>query len=314
MLSSIGRAALKRSGAGAGACQVSTNRVAQHARLLRITNSPQGANNLPGQDQLAFQFLRCYATATKVATKAPSKTTKSKSAGSTTKAKKPAKKVAKKPKAVKKPAKKVLTDKQRTAASIRDLKAKALTPPPNKPSTVWQLIFQESMKSKTREGGISDTAREAAAKYKSLSPAELETYNHKANQNKLENEAALKKWVETHTPEEIRIANNARTLLKRKLEKPNRFTLISDPRMPKRPINPYLLYVRDKMTSGDFKGIKTSEAVTLISNEWRALSPSQKKPYEDRALVDADRYAREFKTAFHRDPPSVVALENKAAA
>lgn len=86
----------------------------------------------------------------------------------------------------------------------------------------------------------------------------------------------MKKWIESHTPDEIRIANNARTMLKRKLNKPASYTLISDPRIPKKPANSYLHYVQEKLASGDFKGIKLSEAIVLISNEWKALSPSQK--------------------------------------
>jgi len=105
----------------------------------------------------------------------------------------------------------------------------------------------------------------------------LQSYNHTANQNKAANETAYREWTESHTPEKIRIANNARRLLKRKTGKTNSWPLISDARQPKRPLTPYLLFSLGRHSSGDFKGIDLKDAVGMLAKEWAALPASERK-------------------------------------
>jgi len=101
--------------------------------------------------------------------------------------------------------------------------------------------------------------------------------NQKANENKALTDIAFKKWVETHTPEQIRDANNARSALKRKLGKHHAYPPITDPRLPKRAASAYLFFVKDRFTSGDFKGISIVEATRLIAAEWKALAAGERK-------------------------------------
>jgi hypothetical protein len=88
----------------------------------------------------------------------------------------------------------------------------------------------------------------------------------------------MKKWVESHTPDEIRIANNARRLLRRKQPNASRkYPLIADDRQPKMPTSAMLYFMRAKRASGDMKGMKLSEATTLLSQEWKQLPASERK-------------------------------------
>jgi hypothetical protein len=87
---------------------------------------------------------------------------------------------------------------------------------------------------------------------------------------------AYKEWVETHAPEAIRIANNARLMLTRKYKKRS-FQQIQDSRLPKRPILPRSIFLRDRYASGDLKGIPFADASKLIHREYDALSPSERK-------------------------------------
>jgi len=104
----------------------------------------------------------------------------------------------------------------------------------------------------------------------------LQAYNHTANQNKAANKLALKKWVESHTPDQIRVANNARKQLKRKLTA-RKYPLIPDDRAPKHPTNAMIYYMKEKHASGDLKGLKISETANLLSQEWKNLSASERK-------------------------------------
>jgi hypothetical protein len=105
--------------------------------------------------------------------------------------------------------------------------------------------------------------------------------NQIANDNKIANQAAFSKWLQTHTPEQIKDANNARQLLKRKLKKSGAklhdVSPIADPRLPKRAGNALSYFLKDRHASGDFKGIKIGDAGKLISQEWKTLPAGERK-------------------------------------
>lgn len=175
MLSTIERAAIRRVVAGG---TQSTNRAFQsiwHLQHVATSHIPRSGS-----------VGRSYATATKAAPKpkttkpttTKSKTAKPKAAANKV-AKKPAKKVARK-KAVKKakpktrkPVKKILTEEQAKKVAVKDLKAKALSPPKQKPSTAWSVLVSEYVKEHAAAGSGSGM-KEASSKYKILSPTELE--------------------------------------------------------------------------------------------------------------------------------------------
>ena len=181
MLSNIGRAAIRR--VGAGASQSSTNRIFQSAWYLQRVNNSKNADNASVLPQLPLSVRRSYATAAKA-----TQPTRGRPKGSTSKtttrkastkkaAKKPVKKkavkkVAKKPK--RKPVKKViLTEAQKEKVEVKKLKLTALTPPKGLPKTAWTILLQE-MIPKGTNASIATLSKEAAAKYKTLTAEELE--------------------------------------------------------------------------------------------------------------------------------------------
>ena len=183
MLSSIGRAAIRRGGVGARFA--STNRALQSIWCLQRVNVSRGANEPNTKFQLAILFPRSYATATKTVTKsgpkAKAKTIKAAKAKPKTKVKKPVKKPVKKkvvkPKAKKpkKPAKKVRTDDQKKRAQIKKLKERALSPPPKKADDPWKLFLQQELAQRRGSGEpVSNVSKNAGAKYRALSPQERE--------------------------------------------------------------------------------------------------------------------------------------------
>ena len=114
------------------------------------------------------------------------KKTKAKAKVKKPKVKKPKAKKAKKPK-VKKPKakkpKKVLTAEEKTKATIKELKAKALKAPPTLITATWHLFLQEKLKAMEKveeaaKGSIQRNfgavASEASAAYKALLPEQVE--------------------------------------------------------------------------------------------------------------------------------------------
>lgn len=169
MLSSIGRAAIRRVGAGAG----STNKLLQSTWFVHHASA---------RTQFALSLRRLYATSlktTKTVTKVSKTSAKPKAKKAAPKKakakavkKKPVKKAVKKVAAKPKRKPKRLTPEAKEKAHIKELKAAALfTAPKRKPQTVWLLVVAQEA-SKGTSAPVS--AKGASAKYKSLSPAEIE--------------------------------------------------------------------------------------------------------------------------------------------
>ena len=96
------------------------------------------------------------------------------------------------------------------------------------------------------------------------------------------------RWVSSHSPDEIREANNARRALSKIAKEPkpagrksrlvaHRIYPIKDDRLVKRPITSYSAYIRDRWASGDFRGVTVSEASKAIGREWKSLSRDEAK-------------------------------------
>ena len=173
-------------------------------RSLVILTKPQLHSSLPCREQAQWKQIvlsRPYATeATATGSAAPKtgqkirkpatrrtkstgtakktstgsrRTTKKKSRGKGAKYSKKAKKT-KKVRTAKK-----LTEKQKKAVAvtkekkeIKHLKEVALKQPKRLPATAWQVVFSESMKN--GEGKLTERAKHASAKFKSMSAAERE--------------------------------------------------------------------------------------------------------------------------------------------
>ncbi|KAK3056852.1 hypothetical protein LTS18_011604, partial [Coniosporium uncinatum] len=225
-------------------------------------------------------------------------------------------KKAKKP-AAKKPApnKKVPSERQVQLAAkkkqreeLKLLKEQALVEPKKKPETAYIIFNAEQASPGMR---IAQNAKERAEKYRELTPSEREHYNHLANENKAANATAYEAWVSSHTPEQIRLANNARRRLKQLLpltksgsqRSGKGLTLIQDARQVKRPASSFSIFHGERYRSEDMKGIALAEVAKLTSGEYKALSESERKKYIDLAAEDRARYTREYKDVYGHDMP-----------
>ena len=139
-----------------------------------------------------------------------------------------------------------------------------------------------------------------------------------------------RQWIESHTPTAIYEANLARLSLRRR--KVRGYHKLQDHRQVKGRLNAYALFMKDRLLSGDMKGLKGPEAFRLTAREWKGLSASERKasfiphifhgslltdpqPYDDTAKQDATRYAQEVKTVYNRNvtPPKPRAQAAAAA-
>jgi hypothetical protein len=174
MLSTIGRAAVRRVVAPGPQSTNNAFRSVWHLQYVGTFHHPKGSSALP---KSSFPLVRTYATATKVSPK-PKTTTAQKAKPKKAAAKKPVKKLAKKKNVLKKLVKKVvkkkvLTEEEKKKAVVKALKAKALSIPKKLPQSAWTVLTSEH--SRVNPGSMASGGMvEVAGKYKNLSPAELE--------------------------------------------------------------------------------------------------------------------------------------------
>jgi hypothetical protein len=54
----------------------------------------------------------------------------------------------------------------------------------------------------------------------------------------------------------------------------------------------------------------TGQVGKVLGERWKALTPLQRKPYEDKALIDKERYEKQ-KAAYLVSPPAPVKMDDK---
>ncbi|KAK4987503.1 hypothetical protein LTR66_007584 [Elasticomyces elasticus] len=182
---------------------------------------------------------------------------------------------------------------------LQALKDAALYPPPEKGRSAWQEFSMVELKGPHPDGVTIPSVRltAAAAKWKALPPAELEHWNHLANEHKAANKAAYMSWVESHTPEQIRAANRARGKLNRldttRKRRALLIPLIKDHRRITAPRPAYNFFMRERHASGDLRHIPLAEATKLIGQEWRALGEEEKQKYLDLGTEERIQYRKD---------------------
>lgn len=152
----------------------------------------------------------------------------------------------------------------------------------------------------------------------------MQHYNHVAGEKNAAKEKEYQAWIQTYTPDQIRIANLARARLRKLLPKLKSKRShahthpIRDSRLVKQPPAAFSRFTSERHSSGDLKGIGLAEASKLISNEWKALSASEKKvrsialdvscllsllqKYEDAYALEKVEFQREYERTYGHKP------------
>ncbi|KAI6346192.1 hypothetical protein MCOR25_010991 [Pyricularia grisea] len=289
------------------------------ATAMRAGALASGSRAVLGANVAASRFVLA---ARPMATAAAKKSTASTGASAAKKAA-PKKKAttAAKPKTTKAKAVKKSVDKpqkseeaikaEKLAAKKKDLIAEkkrllevALLPEPaTEPIRAAQLYIKEAFAEARSNLVVLPKLAQCVAEFKELSPAELQEYEERAAKNEIANKAAYQAWVESHTPAQINEANKARTRLSRvfnvkRVGKSVVAKKIKDDRIPSAPLSAYLIFVQNKMKQAGFSSetnsgkLKASHVMSGVAAEWRSLSDTERKVYEDLSIADKARYEK----------------------
>ncbi|KAK3372506.1 hypothetical protein B0H63DRAFT_299273 [Podospora didyma] len=181
------------------------------------------------------------------------------------------------------------------------------------------LFLQENYKS--AEGVGTDRTSKLAKSYKALSAEELKRLQDQAEQNRAANQVAYKAWVASFTPSQVQAANIIRKHIKRetrkrrsalgkKLKKYPEYLPIVDDRLPMKPAGTgYQLFQKESLHSGPLASAADSRVrVTEASKLWNAMNEEERKPYQDAAAADRERWTKEAELVFGKDSPLASGL------
>ncbi|KAJ5794199.1 High mobility group superfamily [Penicillium paradoxum] len=201
--------------------------------------------------------------------------------------------------------KKPLTEKQKEKRAahqrklqIDQLKVTALTPPKKLPPNFFSLAIAEKISEMKDLGQYKpgEAFTIAATQAKSLSAQDEERLKAQAEKNRAANTAAYKAWIQSHTPLQIKEANAARRFLSRLVKKDYRN--ITDDRLVKAPSSRYALYLKERLSSGEYQAQTQKEAFGAIAKTWNELAESEKEHYHRLHVEDRARYEREHQEVY----------------
>ena len=137
--------------------------------------------------------------------------------------------------------------------------------------------------------------------YKNLTPEEKATWEARAQQDKARYDAEIAAYVPPpgHDSRGVLIEDNRPR--KRNKRGPK------DPAAPKRASGAYVFFTNEMRPKvcAEYPGIKFVDLGKVLGERWRALTPEEKKRYEDMAADDKIRFQMEMQqyTASQQAPP-----------
>ncbi|EEA20606.1 hypothetical protein TMatcc_000600 [Talaromyces marneffei ATCC 18224] len=197
---------------------------------------------------------------------------------------------------------------QKVKDTIKSLIAESLKKeePKLRSPIAWNLFVSEKLKGVDREAR-SSALRDIAAQYRELPEYQREILNQEASKLSKENEAKLKEWVHSYSPLRIKQANAARKLLPKYMAKHEKSPIIKlsairDDRQVKRPVSAFLWFFKERVATGEYRGLPVTEISERVKAEWVNTSDSEKQLYLTKAEEDRQRYITEYRDTYGEDP------------
>ncbi|CAG8604708.1 4171_t:CDS:2 [Ambispora gerdemannii] len=182
--------------------------------------------------------------------------------------------------------------KTKTARSISKTKKEPIPKPdegPKKPGSSYNFFYSEKMQKIRAENPsmrVSEIMKKVGDLWSNSSEEEKKPYQEKFTQAKQKYDEAYKKWFESMTSLDI-IRQNA-------LRKAHKKKPMKDPSYPKRAVSSYMIFNKWLQTQPSAANIESiTERAKYVAEEWKKLSPEEKKKWEDLYMKDKARFNAE---------------------
>ena len=167
---------------------------------------------------------------------------------------------------------------------------------------MYQNTMRESFRTENPGMTFGQLAKFTSAMYKSLTPEEKARWEDAAFQDKQRFESEMANYVPPpgFDPRGQLVDSITMPGAGRKYNKKNK-----DPNAPKRARGSYVFFTLDERPKIviEFPNMKFTEMGHLMGERWRALTPEEKKVYEDKANDDKKRFNEEMAAYNASKPP-----------
>lgn len=156
------------------------------------------------------------------------------------------------------------------------------------------LLYQNAMRDQFKRENPGMTfgqlAKYTSHMYKNLTPEEKATWEARAAQDKARYDAQISAYIPPPGHDSRGNVIEEQRPRKRTKRGPK------DPNSPKRASGAYVFFTNEMrpQVMREFPGIKFVEMGRILGERWRALTPHEKKRYEDMASEDKARFQREM--------------------
>ncbi|CAG8493899.1 7696_t:CDS:2 [Acaulospora colombiana] len=164
---------------------------------------------------------------------------------------------------------------------------------PKRPASPYNLFFTEYYKKKKDDSPnlkLTEIAKLGGDNWRNMPDDQKNVYNERYKKAKSQYDEEYQKWRESLSPKVIALENKRRRIEKaagRSNQRP-----LKDPKAPKRPRSSYLQFAMENMA--EYKDLKVTERSKAIAQKWKALSPDERKPFEELYVKEKERYNQEL--------------------
>lgn len=136
---------------------------------------------------------------------------------------------------------------------------------------------------------VDEEMQEAARIWAGMSPSEKAVYEDARAKKMVQYKKNMETWYNSLTEQDIQIYNRYRRMSK---SRGRRISPLPFKGTVQRPLNSFMRYYTEQLKHTLAQGsvAECSNLAREAGKAWRALSPSEKKPYEDAAKADMEKY------------------------
>ncbi|KAI9296614.1 HMG-box [Neoconidiobolus thromboides FSU 785] len=182
------------------------------------------------------------------------------------------------------------------------LKNKDYPARPKRPGNAYTIFVRENFPKTGRDSGMSTTQviSNLSEEWKSLDSGKKVQYEEKYQMEAKEYEKRLEDWEKQLTNEEREAYNQ--DITKKGLKGGRKMKKVIDHNKPKKPVNAYLLFCKDKRneTNYEFGHLSIGEQGTQLGNLWKTIDSETKQKYVSQYNKESQQY-KEALAKYHEE-------------
>ncbi|CAG9856349.1 unnamed protein product [Phyllotreta striolata] len=185
----------------------------------------------------------------------------------------------------------IRTLKLETKQKLKDLK---IPEKPKKPLTPYLQFVTEKRKDLVKDNPnlkATEVIKKLSTEWKSVNEAQKDKYKEKYLREVEKYDNAILQYNSNLSQEQVRVLEEANAEKKKQKQKRKTTKLNKETGKPKRPLGPYLLYLKEQ---GKIRNISHNELLVALKGEWGLLSETAKKKYRDEFEKEMVKYEEEL--------------------